>query len=199
MLSDKGWIFTVVGLFASGKSSLINGVLQHPGNSHLVILPTYTTRLPRDSLETRGDSKEYKFVSDSEYTTKKTKSKKWNERVASGDKYGIDVAEIERQILEGVVYITTMLPDSETLREQKKVFDCPIFQVLIDVPLEVCNQRLISRDQEVADRLLLQSRLDVDICRRLVDAHFVPLGVSLNKDVSRFCVDFADFLNLGSV
>ena len=189
----------MVGLFASGKSSIIDGVLQRSRENALTMLPIYTTRLPRNSVEANGGSTEYRFVSDAEYEGQKAKSKKWNERIASGAKYGIDVEEIEANTATGVVYLTTMLPHADTLKEQRETFACPVFQVLVDVPLDVCNQRLLDRGHEVANRLMLQGSLDVDACRKIVNARFVPVGVSVDTDVQRFCRDFAEFLKLGSV
>ena len=165
----------------------------------MCIRDRYTTRLPRNSIERQGGSSEYRFVSEAEYYVHKAQSKKWDERLASGFKYGIDIEEVERNTLEGVVYLTTMLPHAQTLKDQKNIFACPVFQVLVDVPLEVCNRRLLERGHETGDRPSLQSKLDVHECLESVDAQFVPLGTSLGVDISRFCVDFATHLNLGGV
>lgn len=199
MSKCEGRVFTMVGLFASGKSSLIDGLLQLGNNNNLTRLPVYTTRTPRNAVEAKGGSKEYYFVSDDEYLDRKQMSQKWNERIAAGVKYGIDVEDVEKNVSQGVVYLATMLPHSVTLQEQRNTFACPVFQVLIDVPCDVCQNRLLARGQDVTNRLSLQDQLDVEECLGIVDDRFVPEGISVMADVHRFYQAYAKVLKLGSV
>lgn len=69
MYIPHGTILTLVGLFASGKSSLIEGMMNTSTNNKVMMLPTYTTRLARNPTEVNGKSKEYRFVNHSNYNS----------------------------------------------------------------------------------------------------------------------------------
>ncbi len=190
MYIPNGTILTLVGLFASGKSSLIEGMMDTSTNDKVMMLPTYTTRLPRNPTEVNGKSKEYRFVNHSNYNSLKKNSKKWDERVAAGEYYGIDVEEIERGVSEGIIYLTTMLPHPETVSGQTETFDCSVLQILVDTPLEVCNRRLLERNHDVSERLKLQNSLDVASCRNIVHSVFTPGGHSVSADIEKFLQDY---------
>ena len=189
MFNGKGGVITVVGLFGSGKSSLLAGLKEDLGDVTR-ILKTYTTRPRREGESNNG---EYIFVSEEEYLQAAEQSCKWYERQAAGHRYGQHVSDIEEGASAGHIYLATMLPHKDTLISHKETFGCNVLQILINVSEETCNERLLQRSEDASQRIALHRMLSVSDCVDTVDGVFIPQG-SFEDDRIRFTQYIKTFL-----
>lgn len=169
----SGKLIFVSGLTGAGKTTLVCGALDVIEN--LEPLLTYTTRPPRADEQ---PSREYMFVSDTEYEAIHAQSQKWDETIYDGHKYASDAEKFIADLAAGKNVIVSVTPSLDDIRAMTRIYGVEPVKIWIDTPKDVASAR-VQGDSERA------ARVDNDSARDYFDIIFEPVG-DLDENIDSF-------------
>ncbi len=182
---SKGIFILITGFSGAGKTTLAKAALQTHPQWHYHT--TVTTRPPRPDEIAHG-THEYEFVSEAEYTKRRTASHAWDHTEYGDHNYGADITAANHILQQGGVLLCSVAPDQQVIGQMRDLYATQPLVVWIDTPLPTANQRIAhSGDRKRAARQEEQSdgASEARAVRAAADAVFTPTG-DLDKNEQTF-------------
>lgn len=174
----------ITGYYGGGKTTSAHFVLGD--NPKIEYVKIYTTRPRR---EDDGDI-EYRFVTEAEYKKCKNSSNLWDDMDSKihSYNYGADVGHVNSRRNKGIHQISCIAPSLEIFNEMKNLYGGRVALIVINTPLKIANQRLVSsRDEARRDRVSSPYQTEESLNKLKTEAQMIfnPIGV-IHKDRASF-------------
>lgn len=134
-------IITFTGKTCSGKSTIVNGLIENYPELYDVVV-SHTTREPRKGERNGVD---YYFIDESEFN-----NISFIEEIRfNGFRYGVSLSEINRVSASGKTALLIVEPTGlDQIREVQEQFNIGCYSFFINVPQDILLQRLIKTRSE---------------------------------------------------
>ena len=175
-------LFCFCGPAGSGKSTIVNGLIEQKSLSDIQLSISTTTRSPRSHEK---DGVHYHFVSNQEFDTRKVKGSFLEFAVYNGNQYGTEKDSIDKLLNSGIDVLFDI--EVQGVQQLKTLYGNRVVVVFVFPPsFTVLKERLENRgteSKEIIVQRLVRAKEEIKILSANDFSNYILFNQTLEKSI----------------